>query len=490
VVDSDIDAVVVGAGPNGLAAALTLAERGLTVRVYESAPTPGGGCRTADLTLDGFRHDVCASVHALARVSPFFRTLDLERSGVQFAEPEIAFAHPLGGDRAAALYRDVAGTADELGTDGPAWTRLFGPLARDAEVIWPDILGPLRSVPRHPLTMGRLAVPAVRSIAGLAKSRFAGEEARALLAGVGAHSMRRLDAPFTAAFGLVLITTAHTANWPVIRGGSGVLVTALVDRLRSLGGEVVCDTTVTDLAQLPSADLTILDVTPHQLLSIAGDRLPAWYRTALARYRYGPGVCKVDWALKEPVPWAAAECRAAGTVHVGGTLTEIARSERDVERGRHPDAPYVLVVQPTLMDPSRAPDGHHTLWAYCHVPAGSTHDMTDVIERQIERFAPGFTDTIIGRSSRTAADFESYDANYVGGNILGGRASLTQTLFGPTPGWSRYKTPLKGVYLCSSSTPPGGGVHGMCGYWAAREALATFGPTSKTRGTRREDNHG
>lgn len=473
-VDSDIDAVVVGAGPNGLAAALTLAERGLRVRVYESAPTPGGGCRTAPLTLDGFRHDVCASVHALARVSPFFATLDLERSGVQFAEPEIAFAHPLGGDRAAAVYHDISRTADGLGADGPAWRRLFAPLARDAHEIWPDILGPLRSLPRHPMKMGRLTVPAVRSIAGLATSRFDGEEARALLAGVGAHSMRRLDTRFTAAFGLVLITAAHTANWPVIRGGSGVLVNALVDRLHALGGEVVCDTTVTDLAQLPSADLTILDVTPRQLLSIAGDRLPTWYRTALGRYRYGPGACKVDWALNAPVPWTAAECRAAGTVHLGGTLDEIARSEGDVERGRHPDSPYVLVVQPTLVDPTRAPDGHHALWAYCHVPAGSAEDMTDVIERQIERFAPGFKDTVIGRSSRSAADFESYDANYVGGNILGGRASLTQTLFGPTPGWSRYKTPLNGVYLCSSSTPPGGGVHGMCGYWAAREAFAAF----------------
>ncbi|MBV9592904.1 MAG: NAD(P)/FAD-dependent oxidoreductase [Actinobacteria bacterium] len=467
----DVDAVVVGAGPNGLAAALTLAERGLSVRVFEAAASPGGGARTAELTLPHFAHDICSTVQALALVSPFFRNLALD---VQFCAPPIAYAHPLDGGRAGAVYPDVDVTADGLGADGAAWRSIFGPLARQAEHIWPDVLGPLRSVPRHPVSMARFGLPGLLPATTLARRRFHGDAARALLAGAAAHSMRRLDAPLTSAFGLVLALAAQTVNWPVVRGGSGVLVDALVTRLRALGGEVVCSSPVRRLDQLPPSRVTLLDLSPRQLLELAGTRLPVRYRRSLRRFRYGPGVFKLDYALSEPIPWLASECRQAGTLHLGGSWQEIARSEAAVEAGRHSDSPFVLVVQPTLMDPTRAPAGRHVLWAYCHVPSGSTRDMSSVVENQIERFAPGFRDTILARSTRSAAEIQAYDENYVGGDINAGLASLRSALLGPVPAWSRYKTPLPGTYLCSSSTPPGGGVHGMSGMLAAQEALRSL----------------
>lgn len=468
---SDLDAVVVGAGPNGLAAAITLAERGLGVRVYEAASTPGGGMRTAQLTLPGFAHDICSTVQALAQVSPFFASLDLGALGVRMRTPEVAYAHPLDGGRAALLYPDVARTADGLRSpDGETFRRLFTPLVRDADKIWPDALGSLRSLPRHPIAMARLGLPSLRSVQGLA-GRFLGDEGQGLIAGAGAHSMRRLDAPMTGAFALILALSALVTGWPVVEGGSDGLTRALVARLVELGGEVVCDTPITSLAQLPKAKATMLDVTPGQFAAMAGDRLDGRYGRSTRGYSYGPGVFKMDWALSGPVPWTAPGVAQAGTVHLGGDLAELSRSEADAEAGRHSDSPYVLLVQASVMDPTRAPAGQQTLWAYCHVPHGSTVDMSEAIEAQIERFAPGFRDLILARATRNAAQYEAYDANYVGGDINGGVASLRQIVLGPVAQWSRYATPLDGVYLCSSSTAPGGGVHGQCGALAAHEAL-------------------
>ena len=471
-----LDAIVIGAGPNGLAAALTLAERGLSVRVYEASATPGGGCRTDELTLPGFAHDMCSTVQTLALVSPFFRALDPQSLGVTFRAPEIAYAHPLDDGRAAAVYQDIGRTADGLGVDGPAWRRTFEPLLRDADLIWGDVLGSLRSLPRHPLALARFGLPALRSAQGFARSHFDTEPARALFAGAAAHSMRRLDAPSTAAFGLVLALSAHAVNWPVVEGGSGVLADALVRRLTELGVEFVCSHPVTSLSELPPSRVVLLDAGPQMLIDLAGDRLPSTYRRRLARYRYGPGVFKLDWALSEPVPWTASEARRAGTVHLGGTMSEVAFSEAEVEAGRHPNQPYVLTVQSTLMDPTRAPSGQHTFWAYCHVPSGSTVDMTGAIERQIERFAPGFGDVVLARQTKNAKEYEAYDRNFVGGDINAGMASMAHVALGPVARWSRYATALDGVYLCSSSTAPGGGVHGMCGMNAAHSALRRWFP--------------
>ena len=465
------DAIVVGSGPNGLAAAVTLARAGLTVRVIEGAGTPGGGCRTAELTLPGFRHDVCSAVHPLAAASPFFAQLDLPALGVTLRTPKVAFAHPLDGGRAAWLAGSVDETAGGLGADGGAYRRLLGPLVRDAPRTLPDILGPLRSVPGHPLGMARFGLDGLPPASLLAR-RFRTEEARAMLAGAAAHSMLPLTAPLTGAFGLTLMMTAHAVGWPVVEGGSAGLTDALVTEVTSLGGEVATGRWVTSLDELAGAKAVLLDVTPRQLAALAGATLTARQRRSLERYRYGPGVCKVDWALSGPVPWAAAACREAGTVHLGGTFGEVARSEADVNAGRHPERPYCLVSQPGVVDPTRAPAGQHTLWGYCHVPPGSAVDMSARIEAQIERFAPGFSDLILASSVRTAADMERYNPNCIGGDINGGAATLRQTFFRPVPRWNPYRTPLPGVYLCSSSTPPGGGVHGMCGQAAALTALA------------------
>ncbi|MEQ3551741.1 NAD(P)/FAD-dependent oxidoreductase [Pseudonocardia nematodicida] len=471
------DAVVVGAGPNGLAAAITLARAGLGVRVYEAADTPGGGLRS--VTRDGWTHDVCSTVQSLAMVSPFFRTLDLDALGVRMRYPPIAFAHPLDGGRAALGHRSVAGTAAGLDAvhdgDGRAWARLLGPLVEKHTELWPEMLGTLRRVPRHPVTLARFGLPGMLPVETLARTAFRSEEARALFAGAGAHAIRRLDAPLTSAFALALLVAAHAADWPVVEGGSAVLSAALVRELERLGGEVVCGHRVSSLADLPPSRLRLLDVTPFQLREIAGDALPPSYDRALARHHYGPGVCKVDYELSGPVPWTNPDCHRAGTLHLGGTLEQIARSEAETEGGRHPDAPYVLAVQAGVADPTRAPDGGHTLWAYCHVPHGSDRDVSAAIERQVERFAPGFGDLVLSRSVRTATDHQRYDENYVGGAINGGMAGLYSALLGPVPRWSRYATPLPGTYLCSAATPPGGGVHGMSGYLAASEALRRLG---------------
>ena len=466
-----LDAIVVGAGPNGLAAAITLARAGRSVRVYEAAPTAGGGTRTAELTLPGFRHDVCSTILPLTIASTFFASVDLAAHGVDLIHPDAPVAHPLDGGRAAVLERSVAATADGLGgADGRAWARLFGPLVHDAAKLGPEILQPVVHLPRHPLALARFGLLALRSARGLARGRFRDEAARALFAGISAHAMLRLDRPLSASFGLVLATYAHAVGWPMARGGTGAVADALVAELEAAGGEIVTGHRVASLAELPPARAVLLDVTPRQLVTIADDRLSPRSRHRAERFRYGSGVFKVDWALDGPVPWTAEGPRRAATVHLGGTLDEIAAAEADVAAGRHPDKPYVLFVQYVPWDPSRAPAGKTTAWAYCHVPAGSTVDMTDRIEAQVERFAPGFRDLILARAAHSPAQMETYDANYIGGDINGGIQDIRQLIFRPWPSLDPYRVG-EGLYLCSSSTPPGGGVHGMSGMLAARSAL-------------------
>ena len=467
----NLDAIVVGAGPNGLAAAITFARAGRSVRVYEAAPEVGGGTRTMELTLPGFRHDMCSTILPLALASPFFRTVDLAAHGVEIVHPDAPVAHPLDGARAAVLERSVSATGDGLGgADGRAWRRLFGPLVRDVEKIGPEILRPVVHVPRHPLALARFGLPAMRSAQALARGRFRDEPAQALFAGIAAHAMLRLDRPLSASFGLVLATYAHAVGWPMTRGGASAVAGALRAELEAAGGEVVTGHRVDSVTDLPPARAILLDVGPRQLLAIAGDRLSARTRRNAERFRYGSGVFKVDWALDGSVPWAADGPRRAATVHLGGTLAEIAASEADVAAGRHPERPYVLFVQYAPWDPSRAPEGGTTAWAYCHVPAGSDVDMTDRIEAQVERFAPGFRDRILARAVHGPRAMEAHDANYVGGDINGGIQDIRQLIFRPWPSLDPYHVG-EGLYLCSSSTPPGGGVHGMSGMLAARSAL-------------------
>lgn len=472
---SGADAIVVGSGPNGLAAAIILARAGVSVDVYEGAETPGGGCRTEALTLDGFRHDVCSAVHPLLMASRFFRDKNGPGRAIPLCFPEFALAHPLGGSRAAVVTRSVAETAAGLGVDAAAYTRLLGPFVAGAQSLVDTILAPpLRSRPDRPLLAASFGWAGILPANTLAR-RFRSDEARALLGGVAAHSMLPLNAPLSGAFGLLLTTLAHAVGWPVVEGGSALIVDALVAELEMLGGRVITDRWIHSLDDLPPAQAVLLDVTPRQLVSMSGSSLRRFPRWQMDRFRYGPGICKVDWALSGPVPWSADTCRRTATVHVGGTIEEIAGSEAEIARGRHPERPYCIVVQPSVVDGSRAPAGNQVLWSYCHTPAGSTVSMTSRIEAQIERFAPGFRDLILTRITSTAADSERHNPNYVGGDISSGAATLMQTLFRPTVRWNPYRTGIKGVYLCGASTPPGGGVHGMCGYWAARTALRDLG---------------
>ncbi len=463
------DAVVVGSGPNGLAAALTLARAGLRVQVFEGADEPGGGCRTGELTLPGFAHDVCSTVHGLAAASPFFAGCDLAARGVRLLVPKVAAAQPLDGGRAAAICGSVAETASQLGADA-GYRRLMEPLERDADAVLSLALSSLRSVPARPVSAARFGAQGLLPATVLAR-RLHTAEGRALLAGMAAHSIRSLTAPLTSAFGLTMLLLAHTTGWPVVEGGSDRLVAAMTAELAELGGTVATGCFVKSLADLPPARAVMLDVTPRQLLEMAGDRLPRGYRRALRRFRYGSGVCKVDWALDGPVPWQNDACRQTVTIHAGGTIAEVARSEAAVAAGQHPEHPFCLVTQPGVVDQSRAPAGKQVLWAYCHVPPASDVDMAGRIEAQIERFAPGFRDLILARSVRTAADMERYNPGYVGGDIAAGASTLRQTIGRPALRWNPYRVPLPGTYLCSGSTPPGGGVHGMCGMWAARVAL-------------------
>ena len=465
------DAVVVGGGPNGLAAAVTLARAGRSVRLLEAAETLGGGCRSQALTEPGFLHDVCAAVHPMGSVSPLFRSLPLAEHGLEWVYPEVPLAHPFDDGGAALLEHSLDAMQASLGPDGASWRGLFGPLAGAADDVFADLLGPPPLLPRHPLLLARFGLSAVRSVLGLARSRFRGREARALLGGCAAHVSLPLERPLTAAFGIMLALPAHVTGWPIARGGSQRIVDALASLLRSLGGTVETGRRVRAVAELPPARAVLFDLGPHQLARIAGDALPRGYRRQLEAYRYGPAAFKLDWALDGPIPWRDPACARAGTVHLGGTLEEIAASEAAVWRGEHPERPFVLLSQPTLFDPGRAPAGRHVAWAYCHVPPRSERDMSAAIEAQVERFAPGFQDRILARSAIGPRRYEEYDENYVGGDFSGGVSDLGQLFTRPVARWPPYTTPNPSLYLCSSSTPPGGGVHGMCGFHAARCAL-------------------
>jgi phytoene dehydrogenase-like protein len=463
-----VDAIVVGSGPNGLAAAIVIAQTGRKVIVFESADTIGGGCRSAELTLPGFVHDVCSAVHPFAVGSPLFRTLRLAAHGLEWIEPPIMLAHPFENGSAACVYHSLQRTVEALGPDGAGYRDLLGPLVHAWPRLEASVLGPLRW-PRHPFALARFGLRALQPLDRLARRLFAGEPARALFAGIAAHSMLPLDMRPTAGVALTLTLMAHVAGWFLPKGGAQSLSNALAAHLRSLGGEIVTGVTVTSVDELPKSRAVMCDLSPKPLLRIAGHRFPARYRRALERYRYGMGVYKVDWALDGPIPWRNPDCARAGTVHLGGRLEEIASSESDVWNGRHPDRPFVLLAQPTLFDPSRAPEGRHVAWTYCHVPHGSDADMLPRIERQIERFAPGFHDRVIARAVMRPADIERRNGNYVGGDIAAGVTDVRQLFTRPT--WRAYSTPVRGLYICSASTPPGVGVHGMCGYFAARRAL-------------------
>lgn len=471
------DAVVVGSGPNGLAAAITLARAGLSVTVFEQSTTIGGGTRTEELTLPGFLHDVCSAIHPLGLASPFFLSLPLDAHGLEWVHPEVQLGHPLPDGKAALLHRDLEETSGALGIDREAYRRLMAPLVSKWPVLAPDLLAPFH-FPRHPLSMARFGLKALLPATLLGRLTFKAPAARALFAGMAAHSFLPLESPLSAAFGLILGALGHVAGWPLARGGSRTIGCAMASYLRSLGGEIVTGHRVASLGELPPARVTLLDVTPRQLDALGASSLPEWYRRKLRRYRYGPGVFKIDWALGGPIPWRSEGCRRAATVHVGGTAEEISRGEREVWRGAHPERPFVLLAQPSVADGTRAPAGKHVGWAYCHVPSGSTFDMAGRIEAQVERFAPGFRDLIVGRHTRNCVEYERYNPNLIGGDIVGGLQDLRQFMIRPTL-LAPYRTPVEGLYLCSSGTPPGGGVHGMCGYHAASLALKELGARGK-----------
>ena len=467
----EYDAVVVGSGPNGLAAAITLARAGCSVVVYEANATIGGGARSAELTLPGFVHDICSAVHPLAAGSPFFRTISAEQFGLEWIQPDIPLAHPLDDGSAACLYKDVDFTAEQLGRDARGYRRLMQPLAGKWEDLAVEFLQPMLHLPRHPIALTRFGVPAICPATLLAKWLFKDQPARALFAGIAAHSFLPLEAPVSSAFALVLGLAGHAVGWPIPRGGSQQISNALANYLRELGGKIEVNRRIKNLQDLPKSRAILLDVSVWEFLRIAGQEMPSGYRRRLESFRHAPGIFKIDYALSEPIPWKAEACRRAGTIHLGGSMDEIAAAEREVARGKIAERPFVLVAQQSLFDETRAPRGQHTLWAYCHVPFGCGTDMTDQIESQIERFAPGFRDCILARHKMAATDLASSNPNLAGGDINGGAANLMQLIARPVLSPTPYRTPLQGVYLCSASTPPGGGVHGMCGYHAARAAL-------------------
>jgi phytoene dehydrogenase-like protein len=464
------DAIIVGSGPNGLSAAVALAGSGWSVLVREAHGTIGGGTRSSELTLPGFVHDVCSAVHPLAVASPFFRSLPLAQHGLEWVQPSAQLAHPFDDDVPALLERSVEDTSATLGPDKGAYRRLVAPFVERWPALVTEVLAPLH-VPRHPLLLARFAVRGVRSARGLALRTFEGARAQALFAGIAAHSSLPLTRTPTAAFGLLLSAAGHTVGWPVARGGSQRIADALASLLESHGGEIQRGAPVESIDELPPARAILMDLTPRQVLRVAGHRLPSRYRHALERFRYGAGAFKIDWALDGPIPWKASECLRAGTVHLGGTLDELTAAESAPWKSEHAERPFVLLGQPSLFDATRAPPGKHSAWAYCHVPHGSTVEMTSRIESQVERFAPGFRDLILARHAMTPAALELHDANLIGGDISGGVMDLGQLFFRPTRRRVPYTTPIDGVYICSASTPPGGAVHGMCGYYAASAAM-------------------
>ena len=463
------DAVIVGAGQNGLTAAIILARAGFSVLVLEAHEKIGGGCRTAELTLPGFRHDVCAAIHPMGVLSPVFRELQLEQHGLEWVQTPAPLAHPLPEGRAAVLRYSLDETSRSLGEDEKVWRQTFAPFLENSAAFFSEILRPIR-VPAHPLLMARFGLTALRS-AEAAVRRFRTNEARALFTGCAAHAILPLDRAGTASFGLVLALAAHAIGWPCARGGSQSIIGSMERALLAAGGEIRTDHTVRSLNDIPPSKVVLFDLSPRQLAEIAATHLPSSYVRRLKNFKMGPGVFKVDWALAGPIPWKNPECVLAATVHVGGTAEEIMRSEHEMGSGRAPEKPFVLLAQQSMFDHTRAPAGQHTGWAYCHVPPGCPTDMTERIEAQIERFAPGFRDLILARHTRSPAEYEAYNANFIGGDIGGGANTLMQFLFRPFARWNPYTTPNPRLFLCSSSTPPGGGVHGMCGYWAAQAAV-------------------
>lgn len=465
----DYDAIVVGAGPNGLAAAITLQQAGLSVLLIEGKSTIGGGLRSKELTLPGFVHDVCSAIHPMALSSPFFSSLPLKDHGLQFIQSPINAAHPFDDGTAAALHHSVKDTASLLGVDAQSYERLIQPLVKDWPLIEDDALGPLH-FPKNPFAMARFGLKALTSATFLAK-RFKTKEARGLWAGMAAHAIQPLTNTSTSAIALALIIAGHRQGWPIPKGGAQAIANSLASYFLSIGGRIEVDQYIRSLDQLPSAHTILFDVTPKQLLQIAGHKFSSIYKWQLEKYRYGMGVFKIDWALNEPIPFTAPECRQAGTVHLGSTLEEITLSEKQSSSGEHAEKPFVLLAQQSLFDTSRAPAGKQVAWAYCHVPNGSVKDMTNIIEAQVERYAPGFRDTILSKHVMNTVAMETYNANYIGGDINGGIMDLAQLFTRPALRSSPYRTSAKGLYICSSSTPPGGGVHGMCGYHAAKRAL-------------------